>query len=213
VTEGIWDARAEAYRQSEAHASGPDLDLLVEWAEGAETALDVASGGGHVARRLREAGLDVVTVDPAPGMRADVQAFAEDLPFDDRSFEVVACRVAAHHFADVEAAMHELARVAAGRVLVVDNLNMGGAAEEAERLRDPSHVRNYDEAEWRALYAGAGLELEDVRVFDRPIDLAAWLERAGCTGNDARRVRELMAEHVDGDRIVLRRIALEGRRP
>jgi SAM-dependent methyltransferase len=213
VTESIWDARAEAYRQSEAHASGPDLDLLVEWAEGAETALDVASGGGHVARRLREAGLDVVTVDPAPGMLADVQAFAEDLPFDDRSFDVVACRVAAHHFADVEAAMHELARVAAGRVLVVDNLNMGGAAEEAERLRDPSHVRNYDEAEWRALFSGAGLELEDVRVFDRPIGLAAWLERAGCTGRDAQRVRELMAEHVDGDRIVLRRIALEGRRP
>jgi SAM-dependent methyltransferase len=213
VTESIWDARAEAYRQSEAHASGPDLDLLVEWAEGAETALDVASGGGHVARRLREAGLDVVTVDPAPGMLADVQAFAEDLPFDDRSFDVVACRVAAHHFADVEAAMHELARVAAGRVLVVDNLNMGRAAEEAERLRDPAHVRNYDEAEWRALFAGAGLELEDVRVFDRPIGLAAWLERAGCTGRDAQRVRELMAEHLDGDRIVLRRIALEGRHP
>jgi SAM-dependent methyltransferase len=213
VTESIWDARAEAYRQSEAHASGPDLDLLVEWAEGAETALDVASGGGHVARRLREAGLDVVTVDSAPGMLADVQAFAEDLPFDDRSFDVVACRVAAHHFADVEAAIYELARVAAGRVLVVDNLNMGGAAEEAERLRDPSHVRNYDEDEWRALFAGAGLALEDVRVFDRPIDLAAWLERAGCSGKDARRVRELMADHVDGDRIVLRRIALAGRRP
>ena len=51
-----WSAHAEAYRQSEAHRSGADLELIVEWAEG-ETALDVASGGGHVARRLREAGL------------------------------------------------------------------------------------------------------------------------------------------------------------
>jgi SAM-dependent methyltransferase len=212
VTANVWDARAEAYRQSEAHASGPDLDLLVEWADGARTALDVASGGGHVARRLREAGLEVVTVDPAPGMRANVQAFAEDLPFDDRSFDVVACRIAAHHFADVEAAVRELARVAADRVLVVDNLNMGEAAEEAERLRDPSHVRNYGEAEWRALFAGAGLELDDVRVFDRPIDLAAWLERAGCAGKDAARVRALMAGHIRGGKIALRRIALRGRR-
>ena len=31
------------------------------------TVLDVATGGGHVARRLREAGATVVTVDPAPG--------------------------------------------------------------------------------------------------------------------------------------------------
>ena len=37
-----------------------------------ETALDVATGGGHVARRLREAGLQVVTTDPAPGMQPDV---------------------------------------------------------------------------------------------------------------------------------------------
>ncbi|MGF7473891.1 methyltransferase domain-containing protein, partial [Salmonella enterica subsp. enterica serovar Minnesota] len=62
---------------------GADLDLLVEWAAGARTGLDVGSGGGHVARRLREAGLEVVTVDPAPGMQAEVQAFAEDLPFAD----------------------------------------------------------------------------------------------------------------------------------
>ena len=36
---------------------------------GCTTAIDVATGGGHVARRLREAGLQVVSCDPAPGMR------------------------------------------------------------------------------------------------------------------------------------------------
>lgn len=210
MTANVWDDRAEAYRQSEAHRQGPDLDLLVEWAEGARSAVDVASGGGHVARRLREAGLSVVTVDPAPGMRADVQATAEDLPFADGSFDVAACRVAAHHFADIEAAVRELARVAADRVLVVDNLDMGEDAEDAERLRDPSHVHNYDEAEWRRLFDRAGLRVEDVRVFERPIDVQAWLERAGCGGRDAERVRELMADHVDGNEIRLDRIALKG---
>jgi ubiquinone/menaquinone biosynthesis C-methylase UbiE len=100
-----WTARAELYRQSEAHREGPDLDLLVEWAGDARTALDVATGGGHVARRFREAGLHVVTCDPAPGMRPDVICRAEELPFTEDSFDVVACRVAPHHFQDVTAAV------------------------------------------------------------------------------------------------------------
>ena len=49
----VWDERAEAYRESREHREGWDLDLIVEWAMGAGTALDVASGGGHVSRRLR----------------------------------------------------------------------------------------------------------------------------------------------------------------
>ncbi len=209
MSANVWDDRADAYRESEAHRTGADLDLLVEWAAGARTALDVGSGGGHVARRLREAGLEVVTVDPAPGMKADVQAFAEHLPFADASFDVVACRAAVHHFADIVAGVRELARVAADRVLVVDNLFMGEDAEEAERLRDPAHVRNYSEEEWRRLLEGAGLRLDDVRALEHPIDVAAWLERVGCAGEDAARVRELLADRIEGDRVRLDRIALK----
>jgi len=208
VSANVWDARAEAYRHSEAHREGADLDLLVEWAEGARTALDVGSGGGHVARRLREAGLEVVTVDPAAGMQADVQAFAEDLPFADASFDVVACRAAVHHFADVATGIGEMARVASDRVLVVDNLFMGEAAEEAELLRDPAHVRNYSEAEWRGLLHGAGLRVEEARTLVHPIDVAAWLDRTGCAGKDAERVCELLAGRIDGDLVRLDRIAL-----
>src|SRR5437763_3519764 len=133
----VWSERAEAYRESDAHREGPDLDLLVEWAAGARTALDVATGGGHVARRLREAGLQVVSADPSPGMQPDVICRAEDLPFADASFDVVACRVAAHHFADPAAAVRQMARVSADRVLIADGLHMGEHVEEAERLRDP----------------------------------------------------------------------------
>ncbi len=210
MTPSVWDERAQAYRESEAHREGPDLDLLVEWAADARTALDVGAGGGHVARRLRDGGLDVVTVDPAPGMGADVQAAAEDLPFADASFDVVATRVAAHHFGDVAAAVAELARVSADRVLVVDNLFMGDAAEEADRVRDPSHVRNYTEQEWCALFEGAGLTVMETRRVDRPMRFGPWLERSGCTGAAAGRVRELLADRIDGDTITLDRIALRG---
>ena len=53
--------------------------------------------------------------DPSPGMQPDVICRAEDLPFADGSFDVVAARSRAHHFADVRAAVAEMARVAAGR--------------------------------------------------------------------------------------------------
>jgi SAM-dependent methyltransferase len=206
----LWDARAEAYRTSEAHREGPDLDLIVDWAAGAGTALDMATGGGHVARRLREAGLEVVSCDPAPGMRPDVVCRAEDLPFADASFDVVACRVAAHHFDDVEAAVREMARVARRRVLVVDNLFVDEVSEEADRLRDPSHVRNLTEDEWRALFAVSGLAITQVVVLEHPLRVEPWLERAGCSGADADRVRALLGARIEGDTLTLRRIALRG---
>jgi len=204
----IWSNRAEQYRTSDAHREGPDLDLLVEWAAGARTALDVATGGGHVARRLREAGIEVVSCDPAPGMKPDVVCRAEDLPFADGSFDVAATRVAAHHYDDVEQAVAEMARVATSAVLIVDNIFMGDDVEDAEKLRDPSHVRNYSEAAWRAFALRAGLKVEDVQFFEKPIELQPWLDRCGCAGDDAACVRELLGDRIDGDLVTLDRIAL-----
>jgi SAM-dependent methyltransferase len=203
-----WNERAELYRTSKAHAEGEDLDVLVEWAAGCTTAIDVATGGGHVARRLREAGLEVVSCDPAPGMQPDVICHAEHLPFVDGAFDLAVTRVAAHHFEDVAAAVRELARVASRRVIVVDTVFMGDAAEEAEKIRDPSHVCNYSEAEWRELFADAGLEIAEVRIFDHPVELAPWLERTGCAGKDAARASELMSDRIEDGFLRMERIAL-----
>jgi SAM-dependent methyltransferase len=161
-----------------------------------------------VARRLREEGIEVVTCDPAPGMKPDVVCRAEHIPFADDSFDVVACRTAAHHFDDVDAAVAELARVSADRVLVVDTLHMGEATEEAERLRDPSHVRNYTEAEWRSFLVGAGLGIAQVELTRNTFDFAAWLERTGCEGEEAERVRELWGDRVADGRLSLDKICL-----
>jgi SAM-dependent methyltransferase len=206
-----WSARAELYRTSTAHSQGPDLELVVEWAEGLQTAIDVATGGGHVARRLRDAGLQVVSCDPAPGMRPDVICFAEELPFAERSFDLAVTRVAAHHFRDVQEATRELGRVARSRVVVVDTLYGGEDMEEAEKLRDPSHVRNYSEAEWRWFFETAGIEVEEVRIFSYPIELEPWLERTECTGADAERARALLADRVSDGNVTFERIALRGK--
>ena len=207
----VWSERAEGYRESQAHRSGRDLELFAEWAAG-QTVLDVATGGGHVARRLRAAGCTVVTCDPAPGMKADVLCHAEHLPFADGSFDAVTCRIAAHHFEDVAAAVQEMARVSAELVLVADNLFVDEAGEEADRLRDPMHVRNYSEGEWRELFNGAGLELEQFEREEKWVELDPWLERAGCSGDEADRVRELLADRIEDGRLRLDRGIFKARK-
>ncbi len=196
-----WDARAEAYRTSPTHRAGDDLDALVAWCDpgpGIE-ALDVATGGGHVGRRLAEAGCRVTTCDASPGMQPDVVCPAEALTFADGSFDVVACRIAAHHFDDVGAAVREMARVTRRLVVIEDTLYADEQVEEAERLRDPTHVRSYTEAEWRGYLAAAGLAVERVGLFPKRHPLGPWLERTGCTGETADRVRQLLAGRLGDD--------------
>ncbi len=196
-----WSDRAQAYRESPTHREGADLDLLVQWCEPEEgvKALDVATGGGHVARRLREAGAQVVTLDPSPGMQADVLAGAEDLPFADGSFNVVVSRIAPHHFTDVRAAVAEMERVSNRLVVIEDTLYSSDRHEQAEKLRDPTHVRNYTEDEWREFLTEAGLEVEQSERFEKIHPLEAWLARTGCEGEEAERVKELLADRMTED--------------
>jgi SAM-dependent methyltransferase len=211
----VWSQRADAFRESPTHREGPDLDLLVEWCEPGPDVkvLDVATGGGHVARRLREQGCTVVTVDPAPGMKADVVAPADHLPFADGSFDVVTCRIAAHHFPDIAAAVKEMARVSNRLLVIEDNVFRGERVEEAERLRDPTHVRCYSEDEWKDVVTDVGFEVEKIEHFDRRQSVDAWLERVDTPPDDAARVRELLADDIDDDGMVgLRSILLEARR-
>jgi SAM-dependent methyltransferase len=200
----VWSKRAEAYRDSDAHREGRDLELFAEWAEG-ETGLDVATGGGHVARVLRAAGLEVVTIDPAPGMKPTVVSRAEEIPFADSSFDVVACRVAAHHFQDPAGALKEMARVSRGLVLIADNLYLGEDGEEADVLHDPTHVRNYSEDEWREMFESAGLDVEAFEREDKRIDFQGWLDRAETPDEDRARIEELLGDRIEDGKLRLDR--------
>jgi SAM-dependent methyltransferase len=161
--------------------------------------LDVATGGGHVARRLREAGCDVVTTDSSPGMKPDVVSRSEDLPFADRSFDCVVSRIAPHHFGDVRRAVEEMARVSNDVVVIEDTLFSSDRQEHAEKLRDPTHVRNYTEDEWVELLTGAGLEVEQRQHFEKVHPLEDWLARTGCEGEEAERVKELLSDRMTPD--------------
>jgi SAM-dependent methyltransferase len=207
-----WSSRAEAYRNAPEQREGADLDLIVEWAAGSQTALDVATGGGHVARRLREAGLEVVSVDPAPGMQPDVICRAEDLPFADGAFDLVVSRIAPHHFENIAAAVAEMTRVSRDLVVIEDTLYVSEQVEEAERLRDPTHVRSYSEREWRAFLEAAGLEIQEVEQFEKRHPLGQWLDRSQTPEDDRARVKELLADLIEGDEYVDTKIVLKARK-
>ena len=208
----VWSARAEAF-SDRAYGEGRGLDFLVELCEPAPgvTALDVASGGGHVARFLRERGCDVVTLDPAPGMRPDVIARAESIPFADASFDVVVCRNGAHHFEDVRAAVGEMARVSRGLLVVCDVLFEDEAFEEAHRVRDETHRRSLGEDEWRTLYDAAGVDVERLEIRDARDRFDRWVTRVDCHGERAERVRALLGDRIDDEWVPMRFVFVKGR--
>jgi hypothetical protein len=83
--------------------------------------------------------------------------------------------------------------------VIEDGLHRGELVEEAERLRDPAHVRAYTRGEWGALLAGAGLEVLDEAEHAKRHELEQWLSCTGCDGETARRVRALLAHVTDRD--------------
>ena len=106
------------------------------------------------------------------GNVAYVAGDVEALPFADSSFDVVTCRIAAHHFADPATAVRQVQRVLrpGGSLLLQDILGHDDSeanafVTEVERRRDPSHVRAYRAAEWKAFLRAAGLSvLDEARV-------------------------------------------------
>ncbi len=194
-------AAADRYRVSRYHQDAPDLDAMLGAValRGDERVLDIGTGTGHTALAFAPHVADVVGLDLTPAMLDQARGLAEErgvanarfergeaeaLPYPDASFDLVSCRVCAHHFRDVRAALREAARVLrpGGRVLWVDSVSPEDPAQDTflnciELLRDPSHVRNYGVSEWRALFAEAGLFAEHLETWPVPLDFDDWTER------------------------------------
>ncbi len=209
---------SKAYATSPGHARGADLTRLVDLLapEPHMRVLDVACGSGNTAAavaprvRLVAAGdlalpmLQRVTELAAARGLKNVRAAAMDvehLPFPGASFDAVTCRIAPHHFADARLAVAEVARVLkpGGIFAFEDNIVPPDPAldiflNEVERLRDPTHVRSYNEEEWKNMLQAAGLRVVRTELYRRRDGVAEWLDRAG-TGPKA---QDLVYERLDG---------------
>jgi len=178
--------------------------------------LDVAAANGHTGLYFASLGHRVVLADIAAPMLDRARELAaerglsvetrehpaEAMPYADASFDLVACRVAAHHFSSPEAFVRESARVlkAGGWFLLIDNSVEDGnpVAEEwihrIDKLHDASHVRALSPETWRALCHAAALEVQSATLSPFKQPNLEWFFDTSATPPEARRkARELIA--------------------
>jgi len=198
---------AESYATSKGHAQGDDLVMVLEMLKPQTDwhVLDVATGGGHTAALVAPYVQSVVASDLSPGMlKAAAKVFAarqltnvttvltdvESLAFADQSFDAVTCRIAPHHFLNIEAALKEMARVLkpGGVLLIEDNIAPQAARLDRfintlEVLRDSTHVRSYTKRQWRTMVRAAGLNVTRTRDYRKKHDIADWTGRSDLTAD------------------------------
>ncbi len=200
-----FDRTADRYAAS---ALKRDWSDLIAWCEPepGDRVLDVAGGTGALAQALLPMVGAITVSDVSEAMLAHVPtgvtplvARAEQLPLEDASFDLVVCVHALHHIDRPRRAIDEMARVLApgGRLVLEDFVadDDRGAAlrwEQAERLRDPDHVRLLNSGEARGAALAAGLQVEAEESWFETFSVEHWLELAETTGDAAVKARALV---------------------
>ena len=191
---------AKGYLTSKPHAKGKSLDRMVTLAAPKPDwrMLDIATGAGHVAYAfaphvasvcasdITEEMLDVVRAEAQKRGLSNLRttyAKAEDLPFPDASFELVTCRIAPHHFDSIARFLDEVRRVLTkdGVFALVDNVVPAGVVGDYinafERFRDPSHLRAWPMAEWRAALTDHEFTVSHEEELYKTMEFDAWAGR------------------------------------
>jgi len=229
---------ARSYAVSRTHTEGYTRLLLLEHLEAVsdEALLDVGIGAGGFGVAAAPYVASVTGLDLAQEMLAATRLAARraerenvrlvrgdvhQLPFADRSFDLVVSRMTPHHFRDIRRGVAEMARVVkrGGRFgiadgTVPDDRELDDFINRLDTLHDPTTVRNYSAREWRAFAEGEGLRVDWVE--EEAYDLAEgrllsdWMARSSASSaivEEARRmlleaparVREYMRARPEGD--------------
>jgi SAM-dependent methyltransferase len=173
--DGVYETRGLGYlRPPEAY---PIFLQLLRTRPG-ERLLDVACGPGLLLRAARDRSLHATGVDlsrvavgmvprVAPGATA-LQANAEDLPFEDATFDFVTCIGSLERFLDRRSALREMKRVArpgARFCLMVRNARTFGwrvATQWPGRVNRRGHQDAGTLEEWTTLFAECGFAVRTV---------------------------------------------------
>ncbi|MCA0985003.1 class I SAM-dependent methyltransferase [Halobacillus yeomjeoni] len=203
---------AESYVTSTTHKNQSDLDLMVEWAEpqSSWTALDIATGGGHVAKEMSRWVDTVFATDLTKKMLENTSrhlqaqenihyiiADAEELPFIDEYFDLVTCRIAPHHFPEPDRFIEEVTRVLKpqGRFLMVDNIapehdELDHFYNTFEKMRDESHVRALKISEWKKHFQFHHLSITQEQTRRKTLPFSDWVTRTLDEAADQQRVAD-----------------------
>lgn len=212
-----FDRQSAAYGRGHLLAQTDDLRAALPHlrVQPGDRHLDIACGGGHSAVFFAKLGLHTTACDIAASMLEKTSALAreegvevttrlhpaESLPYNDAAFDLVTCRVAAHHFSCPASFCMESARVlkTGGRFLLIDGTVEDGQPEaeawihQVEKLRDPSHVRFITPQRWQHLCGHVGMRVihHTVLPLEQP-DLQWYFDTAATPPENRQQVLELI---------------------
>lgn len=198
------------------------------------TVLDVAAGTGLLGRALAPCVAHVTAIDLTPEMLAEgrktaaadglshiefIEGSAEALPFAENRFDLVAARLAIHHFAEPPGPVAEMARVCrpGGRVALIDLVSPRDAAMAAsynrlERMRDPSHARAMAPDELTALLTAAGLDAGPAERREVEVEVRPWCALTRAPTDTTAAIEAELAHELDGGAVTgMRPFRREGR--
>ncbi len=235
-------AQEQFARQSHRYGQGhilenvSDIEAALQWMALPARAdvLDLATGGGHTGLYFASLGHTVTLADIAlpmleraqataveRGLKVEVrQHSAEQLPYNDATFDLVTCRVAPHHFSRPEDFVRETARVLrpGGWFLLIDGSveDDQPEAEEwmhwVEKYRDPSHNRLITPRTWARWCDAHGLRVirSEITPFKQP-DLNWYFETAATTPADREKVLDLVRHAPESARKLFKIAEEEGK--
>lgn len=185
-------------------------------AAGTEEVLDVATGSGHTANTISPLVRKVTAMDLTPEMLSAAEKFikgnghsnvvfvegdAEKMPFHDESFDIVTCRIAPHHFPDIEDFVKEVHRVLkpGGRFLLDDNVapeddELDHFYNKVEKMRDHSHFRAWKKTEWLRMLELNSFETQELYRVDKRFEFEDWCDRMHLSVAEKDALNDLMIE-------------------
>ncbi|NPA15832.1 MAG: class I SAM-dependent methyltransferase [Deferribacteres bacterium] len=211
-----FSSKAHLYGVSSEHSATDDVDVAVEMVSPSkeDVYLDVASGTGHAFFRFcpyvgrafaLDLSLDMLSelkkVDPEALV---VVADVHEMPFAFDTFTLISSRIAPHHFESLEKFFEEAHRILArgGRMVIIDSAvcddeELKGFIEEAEKMRDPTHLRTLTFSQWRKLFSRY-FDVIGFKVVRKRHPFKEWLERSPVEDDAKRCVERLFRDASPG---------------
>lgn len=181
--EGAYDERGLLWRRLGAIDKADNIAFLLA-GEKVESVLEFGCGTGAVLSQVAKIGVGVrhVGVDLAdPSLHRDANAAAMDLrridagnlPFDDRSFDLVYASHVIEHVPDPRAALAEIARVARKWVYVEVpcELHLRSNHADLQRTLDIGHINAYTPESLQLLLESCRLPVKRLGLFDHSLDV------------------------------------------